>query len=80
MVTNARDKQSVGGQFVSPVALNGLSTDTKPTNVANGSKFYEIDTGATLMFDYVSKTWLDPADYTPPADDDDDDDDGGEGE
>ena len=79
MVTTKNDRQSVGGQFVSVTAFNGLSTDTKPTNVANGSTFYEIDTGTTLMFDFAGQQWLDPADYVPP-DDGGDDDDGGDGE
>lgn len=39
------------------VELRGLSTDTKPTDVGNGSVFIEIDTGTIYMFDAVSKQW-----------------------
>ena len=37
--------------------LAGLSTDTKPTDVANGSTFDEIDTGKTYMFDAEGGEW-----------------------
>jgi hypothetical protein len=35
----------------------GLSTDTKPTNVPNGSTFCEIDTGKGYLFDAAGGTW-----------------------
>lgn len=36
----------------------GLSTDTKPTtNVANGSIFFEIDTGKVFMYDETNTQW-----------------------
>lgn len=34
-----------------------LSTDTKPTNVANGSIMKEIDTAKLYLFDETAKTW-----------------------
>jgi hypothetical protein len=34
-----------------------LSTDSKPTNVLNGSTLTEIDTGKRFMFDGGSKQW-----------------------
>lgn len=34
----------------------GLSTDTKPTNVAAGSRFLETDTGKVWML-YNTGTW-----------------------
>ena len=34
-----------------------LSTDAKPTNVANGSIIMEIDTATLYMFDEAAKTW-----------------------
>lgn len=37
--------------------MRGLSTDTKPTNVANGSTFDEMDTGKRYMFDEEANTW-----------------------
>lgn len=79
MVTNKREMQSVAGRFVLPTTLYGLSTDTKPTDVANGSTFFEIDTDKQFWFDFAGQTWIDP---TSPAPDDGgaDEDDGGDGE
>lgn len=37
--------------------LRGLSTDTKPTDVGNGSIYIEIDTGSIYMFDENGKQW-----------------------
>ena len=34
-----------------------LSTDTKPTDVANGSILVEMDTGTAYMFDEENSTW-----------------------
>ena len=34
-----------------------LSSDTKPTDVANGSILIEIDTGAVYAFDEENGTW-----------------------
>ena len=39
------------------VELRGLSTDTKPTDVGNGSIYIEIDTGSIYMFDAQNKLW-----------------------
>lgn len=39
------------------VELHGLSTDTKPTNVKNGSVFLEMDTGKVFAFDKEHSTW-----------------------
>lgn len=41
------------------IALNGLSTDTKPTldKKSNGSSFTEIDTGKKFLYDGEHKTW-----------------------
>ena len=38
----------------------GLSSDTKPTGngVVNGSRFLEIDTGKTYMYDAAGSQWL----------------------
>ena len=36
----------------------GLSTDDKPENAPNASKFYEMDTGKFYMYDEESQTWL----------------------
>ena len=37
--------------------IRGLSTQTKPINVPNGQKYYEMDTGKTFMFDGSHNTW-----------------------
>ena len=39
------------------VKLEGLSSDTKPTTVLNGSSFYEMDTGDYYKFDEANTTW-----------------------
>ena len=39
------------------VQLELLSTDTKPTDVANGSLALEIDTGDVYAFDEVGEEW-----------------------
>lgn len=36
----------------------GLSTDTKPTNVNNGTAFLEMDTGSIYFYDAASEEWL----------------------
>ena len=36
----------------------GVSTDTKPTDVPNGSTFYEMDTASMFMFDQEETDWL----------------------
>lgn len=59
MITNDKNAQKIGGKYVRPVKLSGLSTDVKPTeNIANGSKFSEMDTGKVYFFDLASTTWL----------------------
>lgn len=40
------------------VECYGKSTDEKPTDVGNSSRFYEMDTGDLYMFDEETKTWL----------------------
>lgn len=37
--------------------LYGLSTDTKPTAVPNGSVFLEMDTKAVFIFDAEGAKW-----------------------
>ena len=34
-----------------------LAADTKPTNVANGSKMLEMDTGKIYLFDAQNSVW-----------------------
>jgi len=38
--------------------IRGLSTDTKPLDVPNGSSFYEMDTKKVYMFDAENVVWL----------------------
>lgn len=45
------------GNYYGAVKLYGLSTDTKPTNVGNGSKFIEIDTQIVYYFDAENGDW-----------------------
>ena len=56
------------GKFMGAVTLYGLSTDTKPVSVGNGSVFIEIDNvgktdesgnavNAVYMFDAENATW-----------------------
>lgn len=40
------------------VDMTGLSNDTKPTNVGNGSSFVEIDTSRVFMFDETGDRWI----------------------
>ena len=42
------------------VKIRGLSTDSKPINVPNGSEFFEMDTAITFYFDEGTRTWIDP--------------------
>ena len=35
-----------------------LSTDTKPTNVSNGSSLIEMDTGKIYLFDQENTEWM----------------------
>ena len=49
----ARDRDYVGLK----VSLEGLSSDTKPMGVKNGSAFYEMDTGAFFKFDEQNQIW-----------------------
>ena len=45
-------------KFAEAVEYRGLSTDTKPTETANGSVFLEIDTGKVFCYDAENKTWI----------------------
>lgn len=40
-----------------PTEYYGLSTDTKPTETANGSVFLEMDTSKVFMFDAENAEW-----------------------
>lgn len=54
-------KTKVDGDYVS-VELRGLSTDTKPTEIAgkqidNGSVYIELDTGTVYLYDLENQIW-----------------------
>ncbi len=38
--------------------FHGLSTDVKPTNVANGCVFIEMDTMKVFLFDKENVRWI----------------------
>ena len=42
------------------IKLRGLSTDDKPTDVPNGSEFFEMNTGKTFYFNEAAGAWVDP--------------------
>lgn len=47
---------TVVGPYDTPKKYIGASTDTKPTTVSPGDKFYETDTGKTFI--YSGSTWV----------------------
>lgn len=38
-------------------SYKGLAEDNKPTNARNGDRFYEIDTGALLLYNESAGEW-----------------------
>ena len=59
MVTPGSSYPLVGGEhklFASDTYY-GLSTDTKPLNVANGSSFVEMDKSKLYFFDAENQIW-----------------------
>ena len=59
MVTGETSKVTAPASFLAgvKVMLEGLSTDTKPTDVLNGSGFYEMDTTDYYKFDEENHQW-----------------------
>lgn len=57
MITPEINAQSIDGKLDRPTTYYGLSTDTKPTNVANGSVFVEMDTSTIYFYDLENVTW-----------------------
>lgn len=43
------------GEFITRFDFIGLSTESKPTEVASGSTFYEVDT--STLFIYYKTQW-----------------------
>lgn len=61
-IQKIENKRTLDGEEVISVELRGLSTDTKPTEVAqkkvdNGSLFIEIDTGKMFFYDLENEQW-----------------------
>ena len=46
-----------GGKYFGAVVLYGLKADSKPTDVANGSVFIELDTGKVFRFSAGDSKW-----------------------
>lgn len=44
--------------FDRPINIFGLSTDQKPYDVINGSRFIEMDTDKVFLFDADGSEWL----------------------
>lgn len=57
------------GRDVAVAVFRGLSTDDKPTNVANGAEFLEIDTGDIYFYNEDGSTWARGGAVTPDAGD-----------
>jgi hypothetical protein len=57
MITETEHKIIPEGRLAK---LRGLSTDSKPTTLVNGSEFFEIDTGATYFYDEDGEQWVNP--------------------
>lgn len=61
-IQKIENKRTMRGEEAINTELRGLSTDTKPTEIAdkiidNGSLFIEIDTGKFYMFDLENIQW-----------------------
>lgn len=51
-------KNEVDNLFGNTVELRCLSTDSKPTDVPNGSVLLEMDTGKVFIFNGANSTWI----------------------
>lgn len=54
-ITTQKDTPELGAI---PKTVYCLSTDTKPTDVPNGSLCFEMDTSGIYMFDAENGSWL----------------------
>lgn len=55
MVTYRKNEIMTTGKSL--IEISCLSSDTKPTDCANGSIAMEMDTATVFMFDEATKTW-----------------------
>ena len=65
MVSIYKIRKNTLGEETLQVELRGLSTDTKPTSLAdgaieNGSVFIEIDTQNIYIYDGENNEWVNP--------------------
>lgn len=50
----------MGSTYITPIyTFVGLSSDTKPANVPNGSILFEMNTKKTYAFDEYNSVWCD---------------------
>lgn len=58
MITETTDRsKTIEAGLRNVTSLVGLSTDTKPTGVSNGSTFLEMDTSNVYIFDAENEEW-----------------------
>lgn len=57
MITCVTKTGTCNGRAIEVCELYGLSGDTKPIDVKNGSVFMEMDTGKVSIFDEENKKW-----------------------
>ena len=57
MITNADEVRITENSYDSRVILYGLSDDSKPSGLVNGSEFVEIDTLITYLYDAENDKW-----------------------
>jgi len=58
MITIVRKESDITNGNIPVLQITGKSTDTKPTDVNNGSQFIEIDTGKLYFYDKETEQWL----------------------
>lgn len=57
MITALTDRD-VSSEKANAMEYRGLSTDSKPTDVPNGSAFIEMNTGDVYLFDADGSSWV----------------------
>lgn len=58
MITLDKQIQDVNGIASTNETYYGLSTDSKPTDVGNGSCFVEMNTGKVYFYNAAAGTWI----------------------
>ena len=58
MVTQQNGIHIINGQVTTEKTYYGLSTDSKPTGIANGSCFIEMDTGKLYFWNAAGTAWV----------------------